>query len=197
VRFHVGPVPESPEFRPEAEGWTPLREPSSWGAQLLALPLGFVVLALVLSAWWALIPTRYAYATFFWAGVLFLPMLPVQVVLHEVAHSWMHPHGGRSDATLFGFWPARLVFFVHYDGDLSRDRFLATAAAPFVILTLVPLALCAALSIAPFPVITLTGLNAVGASVDLLAIVLVASQVDRGAVVRNQGYRTWWRSVGA
>jgi hypothetical protein len=165
-------------------------------AQLLALPLGLAVLALVLMGWWALIPPRYVYATFFWAGIIWLPMLPVQMALHELAHAWMHPQRGRSAATLFGFWPGKLMLFVHFDGELPRDRFLATLAAPLVLLTVLPWAVCAALRMAPFPVITLTALNAVGACLDLFGFILVASQVDRRAVVRNQGYRTWWRRAG-
>jgi hypothetical protein len=54
-----------------------------------------------------------------------LPSLMALVVVHELIHAMVHPHGGKSDTTILGLWPSRLLFYAHYDGELTRYRFIA------------------------------------------------------------------------
>lgn len=39
MRFHVGPLPEDPSFRPLKEGWKPINEPGPYLLQFLAVPI--------------------------------------------------------------------------------------------------------------------------------------------------------------
>jgi len=51
MRLHFGPIPESPEFQPEATGWRPLREPSVGVFVWIASAVGLVAGALAVMAW--------------------------------------------------------------------------------------------------------------------------------------------------
>lgn len=81
-----------------------------------------------------------------------------------------------------------------YRDELSRNRFMLILAAPFLVLSVVPLILCTALSIAPPLVVALSIANGAGACVDLLGIALLGIRLPSTAIVRNQGESTWWRN---
>jgi hypothetical protein len=91
-----------------------------------------------------------------------------------------------------------MLFFAHYDGVLSRTRFLAIFGMPMLILTLVPLALWAILH----PAAPLVGWllawcgiwNALFSCGDLVEMFLLLVQVPRSAIVRNQAWKTYWRA---
>jgi hypothetical protein len=195
MRWHVGPIPENPEFQPEEEGWRPLREPTPWVAQLLAVPVAIAITAATLYAWHLLIPAKVLWSKLGAAVLLSLPAYVMLVPIHECVHAACHPSSGRSPATIFGFWPSKLLFYAHYEGPMSRNRFLVILGAPFAALTIAPLAACAVASVAPSFVIALTATNSLMACVDLLGVVLIALQIPSSATVRNNGYPTWWRSA--
>ena len=193
MRFKVGPIPASPEFPAIGGGWLPLREPSLWVAQLSAVPMAVAIVFGFVWAWafvggsgWA----RVAMPTVF---ELIVPVLIVAVPFHEFVHALFHPRLGLTDATTLGIWPRKVVLYAHYEGELSRRRFVLMLVAPFALLSVAPYLLCAALSVAPPLVVALTIANGAAACVDLLGAALVAFQLPRGSVVRNNGDRTWWR----
>ncbi|MFA5193474.1 MAG: metalloprotease family protein, partial [Verrucomicrobiia bacterium] len=67
------------------------------------------------------------------------------IAVHEMIHALVHPAQGRTDKTIIGIWLSRLLFYAHYEGVLSRTRFLAVFAAPLVVLSLCPIPLIALL----------------------------------------------------
>jgi hypothetical protein len=206
MRLHYGPTPESPEFQPEATGWRPLREPSVGALVWLASGVGLVAGALAIVVWtatasntevvtvtvkldgpWAAVAGLLAISAFL-GGVLLL------IVVHELLHAAVFPGWWPSPKTILGVWPSMGVFYAHYDGPLSRNRFLLVLMMPFLVLTvglwlfdlMVPTGwggVLAAISI----------LNAMFAGGDLLGTAMIAAQVPANAQVRNQGWKTWWR----
>jgi hypothetical protein len=60
MRWHSGPVPDDPNFHPQAEGWHSIREPTPLVLQLLALPSAAILYVFLyglldlLSLFWAL-----------------------------------------------------------------------------------------------------------------------------------------------
>jgi hypothetical protein len=194
VRFRVGPVPESATFDPVKDGWTALREPSPWLAQLLALPIALVLYAVVVAAWLGMFFNSTSWPTPFWQFVVtFVLVLP----LHEFVHVLFHPMAGAAPSTIVGVWPAKLLLYAHYDEAISRDRFVVILLSPLFLLTVVPMFLCALSRVAPGPVLFLTIVNAMAACIDVLGAFMLLVQVPRGATVRNLGYRTWWTSAAA
>lgn len=194
LQFQIGPIPQSADFHPEIDGWLPLKKPSLWIAQVLAVPIAVAVAFVLIQAWILIGGAEWSKTTLPLVFLLILPGLLVAIPLHEVVHAAFHPHWGLSDATTLGVWPQRVVGYAHYKGELSRNRFMLILAAPLLMLSVAPLILCAALSIAPPPVVAVSIANGVGACVDLLSIALLGIRLPSTAVVRNQGEDSWWRS---
>jgi hypothetical protein len=64
---------------------------------------------------------------------------PALILVHELLHAVVHPGYGFTDATVIGAWPSKLLFYAHYCGPLSRERFLLVFAMPTLVITGLPL----------------------------------------------------------
>ena len=189
MQFHLGAVPDSPEFVVD-DSWNPCREPNPILMQFLVVPLGIVTCAAVAALWFYLTPVADALFT---SPILVLGAILLIIPLHELIHASAHPHFGRSDFSVLGLWPSRLLFYAHYSGELSRDRFLVILAMPLVVISGVPLVASAFLGQASIVLAVVSVFNTLAACGDVLGICLLFFQVPRRAIVRNQGWRTYWR----
>jgi hypothetical protein len=192
MRFRVGAIPESPAFIPE-EPWHGLQEPSPWHAQLWAIPVAVSAVLGVSLLWTWLVPLQTLDFRFLLSSVDVLLLCLGIVVLHEVLHAAVHPRSGWSPQSILGFWPSRVTFYAHYDGELSRTRFLAMLLLPFVVLTLIPVLVAAVTPMAFARIVFVSTVHAALAAVDLLGAGIILQQVPAGAIVRNHGWRTYWR----
>lgn len=199
MRFHVGPPPETPI--PKDEPWRPIREPGPILVQILALPVALVTL-FFLFLLWGLVPVSNVRGEIVGiSGLLGALGVGLAVIaFHELLHALVMPGGWWSDRVLIGFWPQRLLFYAHYDGVMSRNRFLAVLLAPFLVLSLGPIGLAWSMTAGgsisswfltvSFAVSLFNGLASCG---DLLGVMLIGAQVPRKALVRNRGWHTFWR----
>lgn len=191
MRFQFGPVPSSPDFVPD-EQWKSLREPSPWLAQLLGLPVGIVAAGVIGLLWFTVTPLGRI------SGepnpLLLLASLCGVAIVHELLHAAVTPAAGLSSRTIIGFWPSRLAFYAHYDGELSRTRFIAIMLMPFLVISVLPLVIAAIVQCTTFWLAFISTLNALFACVDLLGTGFVLAQIPANATIRNQGWRTYWRS---
>jgi hypothetical protein len=161
------------------------------------------VAALVVAVSWLLMtPLRNAVPTLPIALETVLETLPISfillsfpaiVVVHELVHAAVHPMSGRSAHSILGFWPSRVLFYTHYDGELTRNRFVATCLMPLVVISLVPLVVAIAVQSAPGWVAFVSVFNALLACGDMLGAGMVLFQMPATAILRNQGWRTYWR----
>jgi len=190
MRFHLGAIPETPDFSPDA-AWTPLREPTPWVMQILALPVGIIAGVLVGALWYLLTPLRAVSSV---SPGMMLGAFVVMVPIHELIHAAVHPHGGGSADSILGFWPSRLLFYAHYVGELSRDRFITILLMPLLLISFGPLAVCAITGRSSGLLAFSSVLNALCACGDLFAVGLLLFQIPAKARVRNQGWRTFWRA---
>ncbi len=222
MRFHYGAVPEDPTFDPQADGWRGIREPGPVALQILAIPVALATLALLGMATLAIAPglggsKNQVRLTFGlpeggqggWAGLGFfllnllvlLAGMLVVIFIHELVHALLMPDGGRSPRTLIAVWPEKLLFYAYHLGALTRNRFLLVFAGPLLALTGLPLVLLAIL--APFPgTIVAQGLlagvalfNGASACGDIIGFWLVLLQIPANALVRNQGWRSYWKTA--
>ena len=83
--------------------------------------------------------------------------------------------------SLYAFWL----------GEWSRTRFIACLLAPAVLLTAALLTLQTAAPSAAVPVIT--ALHLLFCGPDIVFAGLLLTKVPSGAMLRNQGYQTYWR----
>ena len=206
MRFHYGAIPEVDDFQPESEGWRAIREPNPILLQVMAVP---AALALVL-AWMLLIflflmlrGTSFEFPTsnisFTLSLVTFLLILLLIIPLHELLHALSHPGWGLSAKTIIGMWISRGLFYAHYEGVMSRNRFLLISVTPCLVLGVLP-----AVVWGIFPggwwsadmsqnllFLSLTGTLA--ASGDFVGAVLMYLQIPNSAIIRNKGWRTYWK----
>jgi Putative zincin peptidase len=190
MRFHLGAIPNSPDFAPDAS-WSSLREPSPWLAQLIALPIGVVAAATLAVFWFLVTPLGHVTPTIS-VSAFFLSFAGI-VVVHELIHALGHPMAGRSSHSILGFWPSRVLFYAHYDGELSRNRFIAILLMPLVIISIVPLLVAAVIQVTSGWAAFISAFNALLACGDMLGAGMVLFQIPATRIVRNQGWRTYWR----
>ncbi len=192
MRFYFGPIPETPDFVPEPP-WQAMKEPTPWLMQLLAIPVSLIAGGVIGALWFwftplksALIETKFAP----WVLAALVWLIPV----HEAIHALVHPGRGLSDRTCIGLWLSRGLFYAHCHGPMSRNRFIAILLAPFIVLSILPLIVCALTGTAhPLPV-TGSFVNALLACGDLLGVLFIVCQIPPDATIQNQTWRTYWQS---
>jgi hypothetical protein len=190
MRFQIGSIPETPDFAPDAS-WRPMREPTPWVMQFLALPIAILVAALTTLLWFTITPLEIPREPL--SVPAFLLLFASIVVVHELVHAAVHPKAGRSAYSILGVWPSRLLFYAHYEGELSRNRFVAVLLMPLVVISFVPLLAAAAMQVTSVWAAYISVLNALAACGDVLGVGLILFQVPATAMVRNQAWRTYWR----
>lgn len=127
------------------------------------------------------------------------PVLLVSVVVHESLHLLCHPGWGLSSRSLVLVWPRRFLVGVHYEGFMSRTRWLVMRLSPLLGLTVLPTLVL--LVVYPFEMsffwqqftVLVILVNSWGAGGDLVASVIVAQQVPRGGHVGAWNGRACWR----
>ncbi len=194
MRFHHGPIPESQTFDPIAAGWTPLRTPDERRfvavALLWTVPFILVATMLFLHAAPAL---RTVFRLQPWSLPAFLLLLLALVPVHEFIHMLAYGCGLRSPHLVVGLWLRRALPYVVCDQPLPRRRVLIMLAAPFGVLTLLPL-LAAPLLSGPLLscVMFFSLLHAALCVGDAATFVRLLRQVPPRSLVHNQGWQTYW-----
>jgi Putative zincin peptidase len=195
MRFHWGGIPEPKDFVPD-ETWKALREPNPLVMQLFAIPLGFVAFIAVGALW--LYTTSLKGDPLKSIGSLtaaFASFIPL-IIVHELIHAAVHPQSGKSNRTILGFWPSRLLFYAHYDGKLTRNRFVAILAMPTVVITFIPLVIAMTTNLSSGFIAWISTWNIFFACGDMFGIILLLFQVPSCAICHNQGWRTYWKISG-
>ena len=190
MRFHLGAIPSSPDFVPDAS-WRSLRQASApWKENLLALPIGVVAAVTVAALWFLVTPLRDITPAM--SLPAFLLLFAGLVGVHELIHALVHPMAGLSPHSILGFW-ASLGFYAHYDGEMSRTRLVACLLMPLLVLSIVPLLVSAVTQVSSAWIGFVSAFNAFCASVDLLLAGSLLFQVPAAATVRFKSWRIYWR----
>jgi hypothetical protein len=191
MKFHFGKIPDAVDFSPEKENWTSLKEPTPWLVQLLALPIGLALAALFLHLWVHLAPAIIHNLSTILNSIFI--GIPFTIIIHELIHTLAHPQNGRSDNTILGFWPSKMVFYAHYGGILSKQRFITILVLPFIFISILPLILCIFFSIDSYFLMFVSVFNALCSCVDLLGVIIIFFQVPSAAIMRNKVWKTYYR----
>ena len=193
MQWHVGPVPED-DFEPGPE-WRNLDEPTPEELLKLAANYGAVASMLAILGWAFLTPLFEEGLRWpAWTDVmLFAPVFAGLVLLHELLHAALHPGYGLTQRTVIGWWPERGMFYAHYHGELSRNRLIMLALMPFLVITVLPLALAAILQWTLPWTAGISILNALLSCADLFVAALLLRQLPGTAILRNRGWVSYWR----
>ena len=198
MKFHWGPIPESADFKPEPP-WQPLRwDPDPKWMNLIALPVAAVNFVMFSWLWrFCKLNVKAAVLTLGWQlmimGVLIFLVL---IAVHEFVHMLAHPQAGRSELSVLGCYPRYLLFYAHYHGELSRERFLAVFLMPLLILSVLPLIVAAVFPGCPEWVSWISIVNATMACGDVIGALIIMVQVPGQAQIRNLGWKTYWKAAG-
>jgi hypothetical protein len=195
MQWHVGPVPEG-AFAPGPE-WRPLDEPEPERLVRLAARYGFVAAALLALGWAKLTPLGFEHLGMPSPGTwaLMLPAFALLVLVHELLHAVVHPGLGWSRDTVIGWWPQHGLFYAHYHGELGRNRFVILGLLPLLVISVVPLLAAAWFDIASPWAAGISVLNGLLACGDMFAAAMILRQVPPGGIIRNQGWRSYWRPL--
>ena len=189
MRFHLGAIPSSPDFLPDAS-WRSLRQPSPWLEKLLLIPIGVVAAVVVAELWFLVTPLRDI------TSAVSLPAFVLSfagmVVVHELIHALVHPMAGRSPHSILGFGPS-VGFYAHYNGELSRNRLVAILLMPILIISIVPLLVSAITQVSSGWAAIVSAFNAFCACADMLEAGLVLFQIPATGIVRYRSLRIYWR----
>ena len=120
--------------------------------------------------------------------LLLIPLIPI----HELFHASLFPGGLMSQRVTIGFHPKVLGFYAHYDGMMSRGRYVLIAAGPFLLLTVIPLTVVTIFLVRCAYLAEIILANGLLSAVDILTIILVIRQIPRHSLLINKGMKTYW-----
>ena len=209
MRFRYGQIPENDEFQPETHGWSGIREPNPLILNILALPVSIILIVVTIFA-----------ISLIWEGgfqaiiqetlkqsgpnpfLVFLVVLVISIPIHELIHLLIHPKFGRSDKSILGFWLSRGMFYAHYEGAVSRNRFLSILAAPYLVLAWLPVLILAVIDTSiPIVYVEILVMMALTNSVlpagDATGFLLLTIQVPSSACVKNKGWKSYWKKMAS
>ena len=188
--FNIGPIPDSPTFQPDIDGWTKAKEPKAWVVRwLLATPvsilLGIGALLIVV------IFSQVSIERF--SLIVLVAIYFGTLIVHESIHALLHPDGALTDKTIIGFWPSHLIFYAHYDDPRPRENFLLGSIAPFIVLTIIPLMILSFSDLDAWELAAVAILNAIFSCIDVISFVTILIAIPKKSFVRNKGWYTYWR----
>jgi putative zincin peptidase len=116
--------------------------------------------------------------------------------LHELTHALAFPRAAHGAQCALAFWPRRFALCAQYDGVLRRNRYLLVLLMPLLAISLVPMAACALLELGSVPrlCVVLFLFNALVSGDDVLAALLVVTQVPADGLIRKAGDVTLWKA---
>ena len=195
MKLHIGPPPENTAFQPLEDGWTLLKEPSFFVLVIVAGVIGIVTLIPTLAAWQAISvdATAATPLTSNHPNAAFLIGFAAVVVIHEFVHAVGYPRFGFNGETVIAFWPSKGACYALFSGAMNRERWLLVYLLPLLVLSVVPVALCTILGVIIAELKFVSVLNALFCGGDLFCVGLIMWQVPRKAVMRNQGWTTFWK----
>lgn len=187
-----GPPPSPPDFFPEKEGWSETQSLPK-GGLLLAyryLP-GIVVAGLLTAVWVGLtdVDVKIFLDSLWLAFAILLPL----IVVHELIHFAACPASGMSSQKGMGIWPDRFVAYVFFLGPMSRNRKIAVVLMPFLILSILPLAVAVFTGYGHTYIAYVTIWNALGSSNDIYVACYFMLNFRTSVSVRSSGGKLWWK----
>ena len=193
MKFKFGPTPESEEFNPEADGWVIVREPGPGKVQLVAFPIAILFCFALVYAYHRLVGLH-TLPQPLWKFTPHLMVIGMIIAaVHELIHGVFTPGCGLSNRTSYGIWPRKFIFYVFYDGEITKYRFLLIQLAPFLILSVLPFSMELIMHWGALPIWVLTFFNTLLSLGDLVGAPITMFQIPKGATVRLNGWWTYWR----
>ncbi|HMY40294.1 MAG TPA: DUF3267 domain-containing protein, partial [Marinagarivorans sp.] len=191
MRFILGGPPIDPFLAStDAIGWKPLTKTGfvkySIAVAIATLIVGGATLA---ALEYSGVFSYSVYAKSHADSVYFITLLSIVLIVvpHELVHLLLMPNFGLSNSSMVGFWPKKIIFYAFHVGQMSKLRILAVVAGPLIVLTVMPIALSAALGVTS-NVIGLAALsNALVTGIDIMTLCKLLLEVPKSGCIRQSG----------
>ncbi|MBS4537100.1 DUF3267 domain-containing protein [Clostridium sp. D2Q-11] len=181
-----------------SNGWNTLKEPDSIRKMILySIPFMIINIAITILMINIVSPFTLEEFGIMESGVeitlnfFHLLGLILMTSIHELMHLVFVPNFIRSDKTYIGL--TLFEGFVHTEEKVKRNRFILISLAPFVILSIILPLVLVPLGLLTTSLKVYMILNAAGASVDVLNILLIYPQVPSKALITNNGIKSYWK----
>lgn len=195
MRFHLGSFPESADFIPDAS-WRAFedQEQSIWIWQLKAFPIAIINMGVIMLIWIILTPVEGILRDISFPLPLkgFLICFISVLIVHELIYAALHPMAGCSPRSILGFWPSRMFLYATYDGDITRNRYLAILLMPFIMISIIPIFVAAIGQVLNVWVVYITILNAYLAGGDIFSTSTIL-KLPPNTIIRNHGSNAYWK----
>jgi hypothetical protein len=177
----------------ENSKWSELKEPSMNRMLIYGNTLAVLLPTSFLFIWWLAFGFDFEQAKLFgediniWLGLSIVPLL----LLHELLHAAVFPDFGLSSRTTIVFMPFKLVAFAYYSGEMTKKRSLMSFLNPFAVMTILPLLFC--IYDLSYYLLWIAIVNLSFSGIDLISALLVYKNMPNYSIVRNSGYRSYYR----
>lgn len=181
-------------------GWKKIKEPKNiCSTVLLSMPIAFLLGGISLEVCYLLNPALFDFITADSFEVvvnidiktlLYIVMLCVFMVIHELIHAVWIPNFAKSDKTYFGI--NGLFGFVFTREPLKKSRFILISIMPFITLSVILPMVLNLFQLLNGYTMFLCLLNAMGSCVDFFNTILVGFQVPNGSTIVNNGFETYY-----
>jgi Putative zincin peptidase len=172
--------------------WRQVYEIDASVGQVLSIVAGAILCLATFVLWLLAVPfrpVRIDYATLLVAAVMVL-------FFHELAHAAVFTCGRARGLRVECEWQ-KYRPHLRYHGAVSRSRYIAVLLAPLAVVSLVPIAVSAALSLHSGDLVLISLLNALVSGGDAIAAAFVLLQVPANAIVERRGDCVIWKAVAA
>lgn len=185
-----------------SKGWKRLKEPSNlFISILISIPFMFIN-AIIFTAFLSYLYSplkellRSGQAPCFSFTINLFSLIHIIFIfafmtLHEFIHAFFIPNGIKSEKT---YWGINGFFaFVFTTEKIKKNRFIIISIMPFILLSVMLPIIAYSLDLLNGYIIVLCLINAMGSSVDILNICLIAFQVPNGSYIMNNGFETYFK----
>ena len=182
------------------EGWIPLKEPKRLSTTiLLSFPLMIlisVLLFLTIDSFIGISLSDFGIALTesgfkFNINILYVIGILLVVIVHEILHLIFIPKFIKSSNTYIGI--TYFGGFVYTEKLLKKGRFIIITVAPLVIISIFIPIILGVLGLMNGFITILVIINGAGASVDILLLIFIITQVSNDALIINNGNKTYWK----
>ncbi len=174
-------------------GWKRLKEPSFPGMIVIAMPINMILMFITFLYFGLLFPDQIHSLnengisiafTINWKLIAPVAGIVIYTFLHEMLHAVTIPNALHSDKT---FWGMNGCFgFVYSEEKIKKGRYLLVSVMPLIILSFAVPLVFRIFHFYHWYLLLLCIMNAGGACVDILNMILIAKQVPaKGTIICN------------
>ena len=191
MKFRLGPPPIDDTLLKNDNAWCLLDEPGPVRFQINGILVALLITAVLNLILLARDP-KYV-TSISWPIVIVFIFIIIPV--HELLHAISFKGGLLSKDVTFGFYPRAFAFYADYRGIITRRRYIFISIFPFLMLTLIPLAMVVILKLEPRYSVEIMLANGLASTGDVLTVLFIVKHAPNRSLLINSGMKTYWKQM--